>query len=629
MKSKSKKPEKEVVVCDLSLVYIGDDEFSFEEIRAIRSGYRLNEDVDLVSLDDIKPFIRKPLAPKLLSATSKGQVKIDAMPIEALNKYMNSPTINTKAAQEDVFGMFNRQFVQQVEEDQTISAKVYQQDAQRVNIFADESIQGVKCISFKETSYQIAISEDVTHNEKATARKPRLYSLMTPITETDERNFDEKLFTGLSSIRTAKGYDSTMGEKSILNRTQDFTFPNRSFIEPNVDHTFAKQSKFQTQPQYLEVTPKRTSNRISTPAKVNTSHLDTDSEDVDIFENPCDPRSGSIFPTIVSSILPYLKSLPCLTDCRHDAFSTNLTHLPTQLTIKNNTAYTINSVIGKGVNAIVYHATQTTSTSDNDSDSDLDSEDPSFCLKLQSNPSPWEFYIQNQLKLRLPQSSPIHKSIPTPHTCHIFKNKTLLVMSYHDKGTLLNHINTHQKETSEQPDELLCFFWAIELMKTVAAIHKCGMLHGDIKSDNVLLRGDTVNGLWNGHYSASGLNGWCDKGIVLCDWGSAIDLKLFPATQLFINENFRESEGNSGHECWTYRNGIEYKYGVDWYGVAGVVYASLFGRYMEVVEIQSCLEGIPMLSVKGVFKRYWQCELWTRFFELMLNSEVLNGKLES
>jgi len=188
-KTKIKKGSKEVLVCDLSLVYIGDDEFSFEEIRAMRSGYLLDDDDTPEA-----PPVRQPFSVKILKPVVKERRTIGNLPIEPMKAQVNSPTINTRAAQEDVFSMFNQETEVRVEEDQTISAKVLQYNSDRINIFSD---------ALKGSIIAHLLTQDASVESSSRPRpsnKPRVYSLMTPINERDENLIDEKLFTGLSSI---------------------------------------------------------------------------------------------------------------------------------------------------------------------------------------------------------------------------------------------------------------------------------------------------------------------------------------------------------------------------------------------------------------------------------------------
>jgi hypothetical protein len=92
----TKKPEakkKEQFACNLSLLYDGDKEImSLEELRASSTKYAV-----------------KPIPKALKSALKKP-------------KNVASPTINTKAAMEDVFEMFNQPISTHVweDEDETI-----------------------------------------------------------------------------------------------------------------------------------------------------------------------------------------------------------------------------------------------------------------------------------------------------------------------------------------------------------------------------------------------------------------------------------------------------------------------------------------------------------------------------
>ena len=61
---------------------------------------------------------------------------------------------------------------------------------------------------------------------------------------------------------------------------------------------------------------------------------------------------------------------------------------------------------------------------------------------------------------------------------------------------------------------------------------------------------------------------------------------------------------------WTYQ--------ADYYGLASIAYCLLFGKYMETTSFVGD-DGRKTYKIQQPLRRYWQTELWTRFFHLMLN----------
>jgi checkpoint serine/threonine-protein kinase len=257
---------------------------------------------------------------------------------------------------------------------------------------------------------------------------------------------------------------------------------------------------------------------------------------------------------------------------------------------------------------------------------------PLSAIKVQSPVNYWEFFVLVNLRSRLPPRN--LPSIIQPYSCHVFPDASCLRLKYSNQGTILEAVNRSLNggyglgagtlDKDGGVDELLAAFWTIELLRTIESIHVAGYVHGDIKADNVLVRLDRTSA-WESTYSRDGHQGWASKGVVLIDFGTAIDLFSFPTDQKFYIESAHESEGGSkkrreeqGVECWEVRNRIPCRYEPDWYGAAGIIHILLFGRYMQLDEIQDG-DGKPTLKVRATFKRYWQADLWKSMIDVLLN----------
>ena len=106
--------------------------------------------------------------------------------------------------------------------------------------------------------------------------------------------------------------------------------------------------------------------------------------------------------------------------------------------------------------------------------------------------------------------------------------------------------------------------------------------------------------------------GWAAKGVMLIDFGRAIDLWCFPAEQRFLSDWTPGAQDCAEmHECrpWTYQ--------ADYFGLASIAYCLLFGRYIETTS--SVVDGVKTYRIQQPLRRYWQTELWKRCFHLLLN----------
>ena len=258
-------------------------------------------------------------------------------------------------------------------------------------------------------------------------------------------------------------------------------------------------------------------------------------------------------------------------------------------------------------------------------------------VKAESPPSQvaWEFRIIRTVRDRLEfmqeqtewrwqdeeQRQRALASIVTAHECHNFADEAYLILDYCPGGTLLDLINT-VKDSNRRAgkaegglDEILAMFFAVEVLRTMEALHRVGILHGDLKADNCLLRlpspsssaaslnttatnggGSSSSSSINSHtlskflgpYCASGANGWCSIGIKLIDFGRGIVLSDFPARVGFIADWATAAGAGAGAgdtEAPEIREARPWKEQIDLWAAAGVIYSLLYGRYLETLPV--------------------------------------------
>jgi len=209
------------------------------------------------------------------------------------------------------------------------------------------------------------------------------------------------------------------------------------------------------------------------------------------------------------------------------------------------------------------------------------------------------------------------ESVVEAYEMHLFRDEGFLVEEYRGQGTLLDLVNVCRAEGGAM-DELLCVFFTVELFRTVEALHGKGIIHGDLKADNVLVRFDsTPESSWSAQYLRNGSDGWSSKGITLIDFGRGIDMKVFRPDVQFIAD-WKTSEA----DCAEMREMRPWTYQIDYHGLAGVVHSMLFGKYLETVAERGATLGAGATKtyrIRESLKRYWQTELWSEVFDLLLN----------
>ena len=284
--------------------------------------------------------------------------------------------------------------------------------------------------------------------------------------------------------------------------------------------------------------------------------------------------------------------------------------------------YTVKRELGKGAFAPVYLAEE--------EDSSDEEKTTLVAMKCEHPPTPWEFYIMYLLQSRLPPPHRASASLLKPHSMHLFADEGYLLEAYLEQGTLLDLVNLAKLDpansTNGTLDESVAMFFAVELLRTVEAMHGVGILHGDLKADNCLVRLSKPEGEnkedWDPNYRPDGGAGWSSKGLCLIDFGRGIDMRAFKDDVRFV------ADWKTGkQDCAEMRETRPWTYQVDYWGVAGVVHSLLFGKYIDDVAVDDGNKD-ALAGERGVrkkyklregLKRYWRTELWAPLFEILLN----------
>jgi len=303
--------------------------------------------------------------------------------------------------------------------------------------------------------------------------------------------------------------------------------------------------------------------------------------------------------------------------------------------------YAIKRELGAGAYAPVYlieHLDSSTASSTNDSDQAIAvsqmgkgsfgiARRPVEALKTEEPPSAWEFYILSTVHRRLGVSRAA-ASIIRAYEMHIYTDEGYLVEEYLEHGTLLDLVNTVVAQNAASGggalDETLAMFFVVELLRTVEALHAKGIIHGDLKADNVMLRlnnNSTDEAELTAPYTPTGANNWCTTGISLIDFGRGIDMRAFTPAVQFIAD-----WATTSTDCAEMRELRPWTYQADYHGIAAIAHTLLFGKYIDTVVEKGTGNALgggsggKRYKLKEGLKRWWQGEIWTEFFEVMLNS---------
>ncbi|CUS24521.1 LAQU0S17e00782g1_1 [Lachancea quebecensis] len=608
-----RKPEK--IDCNFDLVYpTQDQEYCFEELLAMSRGIyhkksRTKRALELETLDAPDSYsgegsskqqkvALKEISPPSGSYKSSAQESKNPIPNDHLQEFKaiertsilplndeptlhygpqkksapSSPTVTffSKDAIEEVYSMFNQNFSEpnrHLDNDDTTSKfaafENFTQEFTRktiddlTEVKQKTQIERVNKTPQKNENVQqdVEASAEISKETTTPSYKSKLQEYMTPIQERSE-----------SSFKLA----SNSNEECDNEITKNNTITNT-----------AESSPFLTQPQGLQLSLEREPLIINNPLSSETR-----SAQISSMEPPL-----SAYPNFYH----YNQSLKmsALLKKIHTA-SKNANKNPIVDFKKTNELYCIRSQLGQGGFATVYLAESSTGSLK--------------ALKVEKPASIWEFYILKQVEKRL-EGQQILASIINVDSLHCFEDESYLVLNYASQGTMLDLINLEKERNGGALDESLCMYFAVELMKVLEYIHNVGIIHGDLKPDNCMVRFEE-NSEALSDYDSNGRGGWDRKGVYLIDFGRSFDLTLFPS-----GTRFKANWKTDQQDCPEMREGRTWTYEADYYGLAGIIHAMLFGKFIETRLLPN-----QTYALTNSFKRYWRQELWAPLFNDLINS---------
>ncbi|AET41495.1 Mad3p Ecym_8210 [Eremothecium cymbalariae DBVPG len=584
-----RKPEK--IDCNFNLLYPADgEEFCIEEILAIarnvyykKNSAKVNHSTPNRSTPNRnkrrKPVLQDKVETPTQHVSSPNQIEINSpeykkvtttsiLPLKDENVEDNtnysegkprSPTVTmfSKDAMKEVYSMFNQNYADPKHlsdnDDTTSKFAVFENFTEEFTRKNMDDLTEVKPSDVETTPYRDEEQKDSgTSKEVITPTyKSKLQDYMTPIQERTESTF--RMMT-------------SQEDGGAFRRQSDVLSVNT-----------AESSPFLTQPQDPNIIHQGiVNNPLSNTLR--TELLQSLQPGLYTYENYYEYTQ----PLKMSALLKKIHKV-----------TKNVNKNPIVDFKKTNDLYCIRSKLGEGGYATVYLAESSTGQL--------------RALKVEKPASVWEFYILKQVEKRLERSI-ILKSIINVGALHCFQDESYLVLNYASQGTILDLINLEKRRSGSPLDECLCMFITVELMKVIQCIHEVGIIHGDVKPDNCMIRFEYCDLL--GDYNPYGQNGWSSKGIFLIDFGRSFDLTLFP-----MGTKFTANWATDQQDCPEMRESKPWSYEADYYGLAGIIHAMLFGKYIETTKFR---DGTYKLS--NSLKRYWKKDIWAPLFDVLLNS---------
>lgn len=373
-----------------------------------------------------------------------------------------------------------------------------------------------------------------------------------------------------------------------------------------------------------------------TPGSAGGSRLDTTDPsiltmtvDIPRLHVPSDEKGQRLFnpyffdsiQTIEKAILGVVRNLDGFRD--HSSTPAPFTHEDVQRfkqTLRSSNAYgedpvidlgtrsfRLTGILGGGAFADLFEATPEETVT-------VTSGFASMALKMQHNTETWEFYMLKRLERS-------YMWLPTVTEFHLFADRSFMLLAKNEYPSLLDMVNIF-KQQNKKVEEAVIIFYGIELVKMVRKLFAEGVIHGDIKPDNLMIRfHESRTGRWD-DWHPEGAEGWIDKGLLLIDFGRAIDLLMYPRDVMFTGNCHA-----SGFQCVEMQLGEPWKCQIDTYGIAAVLHVLLHGSYMDVTQ-KKMSDGSSPWMPRTPFKRFWQVKLWEDTFRDLINMEASPDQCE-
>ena len=160
-------------------------------------------------------------------------------------------------------------------------------------------------------------------------------------------------------------------------------------------------------------------------------------------------------------------------------------------------------------------------------------------IKAVSPPTLWEPWcmvkLQNLLSAlgsRVPALAPLALSFVPCLDCIRYNDVTYTVTPHYPAGSLKAYL--------PQSDPLIGQFWTRELIRILLVLFKCGLAHGRLSPDHLLVRLGSSQETQRVHFQPDGSGGWDGWGLALLGFSKAVDLKLLDLPD-WIRKDWRDA----------------------------------------------------------------------------------------
>ena len=223
----------------------------------------------------------------------------------------------------------------------------------------------------------------------------------------------------------------------------------------------------------------------------------------------------------------------------------------------------------------------------------------------------WEYVLMKRLEERC-TSDPF--PFPKPLSFVSLADGALLGMTAGSKNgmNLVDVSNVYKVQTGGPVPELIALHYTARMLKHIETLHWRGkILHCDVKPDN-----------WVMVASDSAYDDCCElveaADLMLVDFGRAVD--LISAARDGVDPMDVKLSGQATDPdmaCAAMRMNLGWSFDIDTFGICASAHVLLYGTHIEMDTNRS-----KRWKTRKPLRRYWQKELWSEFFDTLLNDAI-------
>lgn len=509
---------------------------------------------------------------------------------------ISSPTINTKYALNNLIPLFNEKLVPS-DEDSFCESQPNSKTVENFAVYRDnDTMQGNPFLTLQSKTPQTPAMPTIEETEKSTLKADSKASRVNLHANEDESAVAD---FNLNINENQNGFKQQSDTNHLLNTE----------IIPSL-------------PQSTPVVPKRSIEKIYSPSPITPA--DKEDQSLSFSTSPTfdSPSVEQVFDKIYCFKDSYQKDkLRDLSFKSSNSYPNNaLTFdslVGSKLILADSNSYEIVECIGEGGFAKIFRCSISLPNIPSDRENrtnhtELNSKNivirdslqySEIALKIQVPPSDWEYYILQKIHTKLIYCRDLFVK---PLNYFSYSNCSVLLMELGTCGNLLDCVNSYLK-SNESINEFVVMYMIIELLKAINELHSIGIIHGDVKCENILVSEDSDL-----------------PPIKIVDFSRSVDISLddLQKQRYFCtsNDNSTQSDDDDDDECFQqiYKD-KPFTFEVDYFGIASIAHVLLFQEFIEITKLKD------KLVIKQKPKRYWNIEFWTFFFDFFLNAKCHSG----